>query len=72
MNMIEEADIIEAVPGRNIRLYPHSMGFVSVPDEDLTDRDRLLGIGHGELYFCFHSIDPTNKERILYRDVTVD
>ena len=51
-----------------------SEGFVSVDEESVKNGlgGYVCGFKHDGRYFCYHSFDPVNKGRVLYRDVTPD
>ena len=54
---------------RIIQVYKFSSGFVSVPREDVAigDGGFMPGFETDDGYYCFHSNDYSNKDRMLYR-----
>ena len=54
---------------RIIRVYKFSLGFVAVPIEDVAigDGGFIPAFETDDGSYCFHSVDYSNNDRVLYR-----
>lgn len=63
----------ETQADRIIRTFYFSEGFVSVPREDVDIGEGFMPcFGTEDGCYCFHSLDYTNKNRLLYRGPSLE